>query len=138
MSERLQRVSEELREILAAEIQKLKDPRLGFVTVTGVKVTPDLHHARVYYTVLVEEKEHRGTAAALRSASPHLRAALGHQVRMKFTPDLLFEEDPGATGGERVEEILRQIRAQDEAGGVDGAAGGPGDAPEAQRDEEAS
>ena len=56
MSERLQRVSEELREILALEIQRLKDPRLGFVTVTSVRVTPDLRKARVFYTVLGEER----------------------------------------------------------------------------------
>jgi ribosome-binding factor A len=138
MSERTQRAAEEFREILAAEIQKLKDPRLGFVTVTGVKVTADLRKAWVFYTVLGDERERKGTAAALRSARSHLRAALGHQVRMKFTPELEFEEDPGATGGERIEEILRQIHEQDEAGGVEGAAGGPGDAPESEREEEAS
>jgi ribosome-binding factor A len=112
MSERTERAAEEFREILAEEIQKLKDPRLGFVTVTGVKVTPDLRKARVYYTVLGEEKERRGTAAGLRSARSHLRTVLGRQVRMKFTPELEFEEDPGASGGERVEELLRQIQAE--------------------------
>ena len=113
MSERTERAAEEFREILAAEIQKLKDPRLGFVTVTGVKVTPDLRKAWVYYTVLGDEKERKGTAAALRSARSHLRTALGHQVRMKFTPELEFEEDPGATEGKRVEELLRQIHARE-------------------------
>src|SRR5690348_11718491 len=111
MSERLQRAAEELREVLAEEIQKLKDPRLGFVTVTGVKVTPDLRKAWVYYTVLGDDRERRGTAAALRSARSHLRVALGHQVRMKFTPELEFQEDAAATSGERVEELLRQIHA---------------------------
>jgi len=113
MSERTERAAEEFREIPAAEIQKLKDPRLGFVTVTGVKVTPDLRKAWVYYTVLGDEKERKGTAAALRSARSHLRTSLGHQVRMKFTPELEFEEDPGVTEGERVEELLRQIRARE-------------------------
>ena len=73
----------------------------------------DLHRARVYYTVLGEDREHRGTEAALRSARSHLRAELGHQIRMKFTPELQFEEDPGATSGERVDELLRQIHAQE-------------------------
>ncbi|HEY7280179.1 MAG TPA: 30S ribosome-binding factor RbfA [Actinomycetota bacterium] len=112
MTERLERAAEELREILAAEIQRLKDPRLGFVTVTGVKVTPDLRKAWVYYTVLGEDRDHRATAAALRSARSHLRAALGHQIRMKFTPELEFEEDADAATGERVEELLRQIHAE--------------------------
>src|SRR5438093_12559466 len=98
-SSRLDRVNEELRHVLAAEVQRLKDPRLGFVTVTGVKVTPDLRKARVFYTVLGDEKEHRATRAALRSARSRLRAALGRQVRMKFTPELEFEEDPGVSSG---------------------------------------
>jgi ribosome-binding factor A len=117
MSERTERVAEEFREILAEEIQRLKDPRLGFVTVIGVKVTPDLRKARVFYTVLGDEKERRGTFAALRSARSHLRAVLGKQVRMKFTPELEFEEDAGATSAERVEELLRQIRAKEQAPG---------------------
>jgi ribosome-binding factor A len=121
MSERTERAAEEFREILAGEIQKLKDPRLGFVTVTGVRVTADLRKARVFYTVLGEEKERRGTAAALRSARSHLRVVLGSQVRMKFTPELEFEEDPGASGGERVEQLLEQIRAE-ERGQVEGEA----------------
>ncbi len=112
MTERLERAAEELREILAEEMPKLKDPRLGFVTVTGVKVTPDLRKAWVYYTVLGEERDHRATAAALRSARSHLRTVLGHQIRMKFTPELEFEEDAGAAGGERVDELLRQIHAE--------------------------
>jgi ribosome-binding factor A len=111
MSERTERAAEEFREILAEEIQKLKDPRLGFVTVTGVRVTPDLRKARVFYTVLGEDKERRGTTAALRSARSHLRAVLGKEVRMKFTPELEFEEDPGATGADRIEELLRQIQS---------------------------
>src|SRR5213593_2456461 len=93
MTERLERVNEEVREILAEEIQRLKDPRVGFVTVTGVRVTPDLRRARVFYTVLGEEKDHRGTRAGLRSASSHLRSVLGREIRMKVTPELEFEED---------------------------------------------
>ena len=109
MSERLQRVSEELREILALEIQRLKDPRLGFVTVTGVKVTPDLQKARVFYTVLGEDRDHKATRAALRSARSHLRSTLGHQIRMKVTPELEFEEDVAADQGRRIEEIIAQL-----------------------------
>jgi ribosome-binding factor A len=124
MTERTERAAEEIREILAEEIQKLKDPRLGFVTVTGVKVTPDLRKALVFYTVLGDEQERRGTAAGLRSARSHLRSVLGHEVRMKFTPELEFAEDPGATGGERVEELLRQIQVNQAAtGNAPGAEG---------------
>jgi ribosome-binding factor A len=104
-------VAEEFREILAEEIPRLKDPRVGFVTVTRVEVSPDLRKATVFYTVMGQDKDHRSTRAGLRSARTHLRAVLGHQVRMKFTPDLEFEEDVGLTQVERVTELLKEIRA---------------------------
>jgi len=113
MSERLQRVSEELREVLALEIQRLKDPRLGFVTVTGVRVTPDLRKARVFYTVLGEERDHKATRAALRSARSHLRTALGHEIRIKVTPELEFEEDAALEQEGRIEEIIARIHEHD-------------------------
>src|ERR671936_2490576 len=113
MSERLQRVSEELREILAQEIQRLKDPRLGFVTVTGIRVTPDLRKARVFYTVLGEERDHKATRAALRSARSHLRSALGREVRIKFVPELEFMEDEGPERIDRVEQPLAEWHRQE-------------------------
>jgi len=116
MSERTERVAEEFREVLAAEIQRLKDPRLGFVTVTGVRVTPDLRRARIFYTVLGEERQHVATRAALRSARSHLRTVLGHQVRVKFTPELEFEEDAGGDRGERIEQILASLRGESAGG----------------------
>ena len=116
MTGRLERVSEELREILALEIQRLKDPRLGFVTVTGVRVTPDLRKARVFYTVLGEEKDHKGTRAALRSATPRLRTMVGHEIRIKVTPELEFEEDAAAEHGGRIEEIIARIHEHDTDG----------------------
>src|SRR5438270_5473710 len=103
MTDRLQRVSEELREVLAEEIQRLKDPRLGFVTVTGVRITPDLRKARVSYTVLGEERDRKATRAALRSATSRLRAAVGKEIRMKVTPELEFAEDDALATGGRVE-----------------------------------
>ncbi len=105
---RTERVSEEFREILAESIQALKDPRVGFVTVTGVKVSQDLRVAWVFYTVLGDEKARAGTRAALRSAAPHLRRELGRQVRLKVTPELRFEEDELLSQGERIDHLLRQ------------------------------
>ena len=106
---RLSRVSEEFREILAEEILKLKDPRVGFVTVVGVKVSPDLRKAWVYYTVLGDERERRANAAALRSAAPHLRRVIGGQVRLKTLPDLEFEEDTTIQTADRIEELIRKM-----------------------------
>ena len=108
------RVSEELREILGEEIPKLKDPRIGFVTVTGVTVTPDLRLARVYYTTMGDERERRASAAALRSARGHLRQVIGHQVRLRVLPDLRFEEDTTNESAERIEHLLRELHRDPE------------------------
>jgi ribosome-binding factor A len=110
---RTSRVSEEFREILAEEIPKLKDPRVGFVTVTGVRVTPDLRKARISYTSLGDERARRATAAALRSARGHLRRVIGRQVRMKVLPELEFEEDVTLETADRIESVLRQIHEGD-------------------------
>ena len=113
---RPERVSEEFREILAEEIPKLKDPRVGFVTVTRVEVTPDLRRAVVLYTVLGEESDRRATGAGLRSARSHLRSVLGHQVRMKFLPELEFREDRGPASADRIDQLLREIHQDDDSG----------------------
>jgi ribosome-binding factor A len=113
MTGRTDRVGEEFREILAAEILKLKDPRVGFVTVTGVKVTPDLRRAWVYYTSMGSDRERAGTRAGLRSAAAHLRATIGRQVRLKYLPELEFEEDVSLERGERIEALLRELRQEE-------------------------
>lgn len=110
---RTDRVAEEFREILAEEIPKLKDPRVGFVTVTGVEVTPDLRRAVVYYTVLGEEREQKATAAGLRSAGAHLRQVIGGQVRLKVLPALEFRRDEGMERARRVEELLEEVERED-------------------------
>jgi ribosome-binding factor A len=112
---RTSRVSEEFREILAEEIPRLKDPRIGFVTVTGVKVSPDLRHAWVYYTAMGDDRDRRASAAALRSAASHLRRVIGSQVRLKVLPDLAFEEDETAETAERIETLIRKLH-EDERG----------------------
>ncbi|HEV8421519.1 MAG TPA: 30S ribosome-binding factor RbfA [Actinomycetota bacterium] len=117
-------MAEEFREVLAEEIPRLKDPRVGFVTVTRVVVSPDLRRATVYYTVLGQDRDHKATRAGLRSARSHLRGVLGHQVRMKFTPDLEFEEDVGLAQVERVSELLREIGAQRSAEELPATEGG--------------
>jgi ribosome-binding factor A len=106
---RTARVSEEFREILAEEIPRLKDPRVGFVTVTAVSVSPDLRHARVYYTAMGDERARAATRAGLRSARAHLRGVLGHQVRLKFLPDLVFEEDDTMDVAARIDRIIERI-----------------------------
>jgi ribosome-binding factor A len=119
--ERTARVNEVLREVVADELERLADARLGFVTVTGVEVTPDLRQATVYYSAFApargdpeaEAAAEKVTAVGLRAVTPHLQAAIGRQVRMKYTPHLVFREDPAIRTGERVDEILRQLHSED-------------------------
>ena len=106
---RTARVNEVVRETLADEVERLSDPKIGFVTLTGVEVSPDLRHATVYYSVLGTEEQHDDTRAALHRAGPHLRAVLGRQVRLKYLPELVFREDPAVVQGQRVEEIIRSL-----------------------------
>lgn len=110
---RTARVNEVVLETLAEELERLSDPRLGFVTLTGVEVSPDLRQAIVYYSVLGPAEQHEDTSKALRSAGSHLRAVLGHQVRLKYLPYLSFREDPAIATGQRVEEIIREIHRQE-------------------------
>ena len=111
MSERMLRVNSIIHEILAEEIEKLADERLELVTVTGVDTTPDLRHAVVYIDVLKEDQ--RGDAVAiLNRAARRLRGAVGREVRMKYTPDLRFEMDPGVVGGGRIEELLKSLEEE--------------------------
>ncbi len=105
------RVSEEFREVLAEEIPKLKDPRVGFVTVTSVRVTADLRKAHVLYSVLGDDAAKQATRAALHSARPHLRNVLGRQVRLKFLPDLDFEEDDSFDRLQRIDRLLKESEA---------------------------
>ena len=112
--DRTVRVNEVIREVLAEELELLADTLFGFVTVTGVEVTPDLRQATVYYSRLGPGEAHDETAEALRAASPHLQAEIGRQVRMKYTPRLVFREDPAIGTGERVEEIIRRLHSEGE------------------------
>lgn len=110
---RIERVGEEFREILAEEIPKLKDPRVGFVTVVSVRVSPDLRHAWVAYTSMGDERAKAGTRAALRSARPYLRAQIGRQVRLKYLPELEFEEDTTYEQGRRIDELIAGLRGEE-------------------------
>ncbi|HYJ61671.1 MAG TPA: 30S ribosome-binding factor RbfA [Actinomycetota bacterium] len=110
---RADRVGEEFREILAEEIQKLKDPRVGFLTITGVRVSPDLHVAWVSYSAFGDDRAQAASRAALKSATPHLRRELGRQIHLKVTPELRFERDDTIASGERVDRIIGSL--QDDA-----------------------
>lgn len=115
MTQRIERVQKLARQVLGEAIQELKDPRIGFATVTAVKVTPDLRFARVYVSVLGSADDQQQTLNGLKSAGAHLRSELGRQMRVKYTPELSFELDTQAEEAQRLEALFRQIRDQEEA-----------------------
>ncbi len=111
MSQRTRRVSESIREVLAELVLDLKDPRLGFVTVTEVRTSPDLRHAEVFYTALPDDAEAlAATAEGLRSAQPLLRRELGARLRLRFVPDLHFTHDPIPAQGRRIDQLITDAK----------------------------
>ncbi|MFP5333421.1 MAG: 30S ribosome-binding factor RbfA [Acidimicrobiia bacterium] len=105
---RMRRVNSIIRQVLAEEVEVLKDPRLGIVSITGVETAPNLRSAVVYFSAL-DQSTLDETKAALEAAAPRLRRELGRQVRMKYTPALEFRPDHGITAGERLDAALRRI-----------------------------
>ena len=109
MSDRMRRVNSIIREVLADEIERMSDSRLDLVSVTSVDTSPDLRHATVFIDVLGED-DRDDALTALRGAARRLQGAMGGEIRMKYTPKLEFAMDPGVTGGERIETILRELK----------------------------
>lgn len=112
---RTRRMSVRVREIVAEFIERqVKDPRLGLVTVTDARLTPDLREATVFYTVLGDDAEREETAAALESARGVIRTAVGRGTGLKHTPSLAFIHDALPDNAKHIEELLERARAQDE------------------------
>ena len=105
----MRRVNEAVREVVSEGLGELKDPRIGFVTVTGVETSPDLRHARVYVSVLGSEAKRRKTLAGLDAAHGVLQARLARQLRLKRTPQLAFEYDPTVERGVRMTQLIDEL-----------------------------
>ena len=111
----MRRVDEAMRAVLSEAISKdLQDPRVGFITVTGVKTSPDLRHARVYVSVLGDEEERAASIAALQAAHGFLQGRIAHSLRLKHTPALNFDYDESVDRGMRISELLDQAVPADE------------------------
>ncbi|MDO5663028.1 MAG: 30S ribosome-binding factor RbfA [Brachybacterium sp.] len=141
------RLADRIHQIVATMLDKrIKDPRLGFVTITDTRVTGDLQHATVFYTVFGDEEERAGTAAALESAKGLIRREVGKQTGVRLTPTLEFIPDAVPENARAIEDLLAEARTRDEElrGSQQGAeyAGGadpyrvPRDADDQQRAED--
>ena len=128
--ERQARLGDRIRVVLAERLEKgLRDPRLGFVTITDVRVTGDLQHASVFYTVLGSDEEREASAQALKSATGMLRSELGKHLNVRLTPSLEFISDALPDTAGHIADLLREARERDEAvAGIAAAASYAGEA----------
>ena len=114
MTARMRRVNEALREVLSEGIGSLKDPRIGFVTITGVETSPDLRHAKVFVSVLGNEKKRDKSLQGLEAAHGILQAKLAQELRMKRTPQLAFEYDPTVERGVHMTKLIDELAPDDD------------------------
>ena len=127
------RVGEEIRHELASLLSReVHDPGIGFVTLTRVKVSPDLQLARVFYTMLGDDAQRRETEKALGRATPFLRRQIGARIRLRRVPELRFEFDRSVENQDRIEKILIDLQAERDARAADAAPAEPQDATEPQ------
>jgi ribosome-binding factor A len=112
----MRRVNEAVREVVSQGLGDLKDPRIGFVTVTGVDTSADLRHAVVYVTVMGSEKKRAATLAGLESSRGVLQARINRELNLKRTPQLAFEYDPTIEQGVRLSKLIDELTPSDNTG----------------------
>ena len=113
---RVRKVADRIKEVVAQRLEKgLRDPRLGFVTITDVQVTGDLQHASIFYTVYGSDEERESSAAALKAATGMLRTEVGRNLNTRLTPSLEFILDGIPENAASIEALLREARERDEA-----------------------
>ncbi len=111
---RYDRIAQALKKELSSIIHdELKDPRLGFVTLTKIELTRDLRFAKVFYSVLGKEEEHKKTKEALDSSLGFIRRLIAQRIRLRLTPEFLFKEDRSSEYSVRIEEILNELKNND-------------------------
>jgi ribosome-binding factor A len=112
--QRARKLADRIKEIVARRLDKgLRDPRLGFVTITDVRVTGDLQHASIFYTVYGTDEERRDSALALQAATGMLRSEVGRNITARLTPTLEFIADAIPENAQHIEELLREARERD-------------------------
>lgn len=111
---RAERVRHEIQRVLVAELDKLRDPGMGFVTITEVTLSVDMRHAKAYYTVLGEDVEVAATHDALQRATKHLRSAVAHGVRLRYVPQLEFVPDPVPERTAHLDKLIAELHKDDQ------------------------
>ena len=112
--QRAQKVAEAIqKEISSLIIKGMKDPRVGFVTITAVDASSDLSLAKVFFTVIGDEKARSDSAAGLKSAIPFIRREIGKQLRLRIVPELVFHYDTSIDYGHHIESLLKEIQEKE-------------------------
>ena len=114
MTERMRRVNESVRQVLADALPDLKDPRIGLITVTGVDTAPDLRHATVFVSVLGPGRKQHATLRGLEAAHGVLQARLARELKLKRTPQLTFQYDPTVERGVRMTRLIDELAPDDD------------------------
>lgn len=114
MTERMRRVNAAVKEVLSGALVELKDPRIGFVTITAVETSTDLRHARVFVSVLGSEEQREQTLEGLSAAHGLLQGHVARELRMKRTPQLAFEYDPTVERGVRMSRLIDELAPDDD------------------------
>jgi ribosome-binding factor A len=109
MTDRMRRIDESIRQVLSEAVRGLKDPRIGFVTVTGVATSADLHQARVFVSVLGSKRERDQTLAGLTAAHGVLQSMIARELSLRRTPRLTFEYDPSVEQGVRMSKLIDEL-----------------------------
>ncbi len=108
------RVAEEIKKEVSVVIpREIKDPRLGFVTVTGVEVTNDLRYAKIFVSILGGDEDEARSLSALNSAKGLVRSEIGKRIRLRFTPEITFVIDKSLDKGARINELLSQVKTEE-------------------------
>jgi len=116
MGHRVNRVGEQMKKELGDIIsRKIKDPRIGFVTVTDVQVTGDLQQAKVYISVLGDEEQRENTLKGLAKAKGFIRTEIGQRIRLRKTPELIFEFDETMAYGNRINSLIHELQREEQA-----------------------
>ncbi len=112
---RVEKVAETIRKEISLILHdELKDPRLGFVTITAVELTNDLRSAKVFYSVLGSEQNRQNTKAALESSLGFIRKLVSERIQLRFAPEFMFREDHSTEYGSKIEEILNEIKKEND------------------------
>jgi ribosome-binding factor A len=113
---RKEKVQDAIQKVVSSILaNELKDPRLGFVTITGVEISPDLRYAKIFYSVLGKEQDHKKSKKALDSALKFIRKLVAERIQLRFAPEIVFNEDKSSEYSSKIQEVLDEIKQMDDA-----------------------